>query len=349
VTAAPGLDARVVVNRAGFDIDVAITATPGRTVAVVGPNGAGKTTFLRALAGLSRLDPPGHVTLDGQSLDGLAPERRPIGVVFQQPMLLPGLSALENVAFGIRHRVGLPKARAREEAMRWLERLDVADRAQARSHQLSGGEAQRVALARALATNPRLLLLDEPLAALDATTRPKVRDELRRHLAESPAVRLLVTHDPADATALADELLVLEDGRITQAGTAGELAAKPATPFVAELVGTNRYDGIADGRGGVAVAPGLDLVIPGTASGSVVLVIDPRAVTLHVDEPAGSARNVWIGRIDGIEVFAGRARVRIGQPVPIVAEVTPAAVAELGLGPGVPVWISVKAVEIVVV
>jgi molybdate transport system ATP-binding protein len=342
------LDARVIATRQGFEVDIGITAAPGRTVAVVGPNGAGKTTFLRALAGLTRVAAGSRVVLDGTSLDGMAPERRPIAVAFQQPMLLPRLTALENVAFGMRHRLGLSRSEARARAQDWLERLAVADRSHARAHELSGGEAQRVALARALATEPRLLLLDEPLAALDATTRPKVRDELRRHLAGSPAVRLLVTHDPADATALADELLVVEAGRVTQTGSAGALAAAPATAFVAELVGTNRYDGIADGRDHVTVAPGLDLVVPASGVGAVVLVIDPRAVTLHTEEPASSARNVWSGRIDGIETFGGRARVRIGEPLPIVAEVTPAAVADLALGPGVRVWVSVKAVEIAV-
>jgi len=343
-----GLDARVVVRRAHFDIDIPLNAAPGRTIAVVGPNGAGKTTFLRALAGLAPLAPPGHILLGGARLDQVPPERRPIGVVFQDALLLPSLSAADNVAFGLRHRSGRSKTAARLEAHDWLERFSIAHRAAARPHQLSGGEAQRVALARALATEPALLLLDEPLAALDAATRPRVRDELRRHLADSAAVRIVVTHDPADATALADSLVVVEAGRVVQTGTAGALAARPASAFVAELVGTNRFEGTADGTGVVTVAPDLALVVLDASAGPVILVIEPRAVALHPERPKSSARNVWSARVEAIELVGSRARVRLDGPVPIVAEVTPAAVADLALGPGAPVWVSVKAVEILV-
>ncbi len=168
-----GLDARLVVDRGTFHLDVALTAAPGDVVALLGPNGAGKTTALRALAGLVPLA-DGHLRLDGVALDRTPPESRPVGVVFQDYLLFPHLTALDNVAFGPRCR-GASKAESRARAAAWLDRMGLADHAGAKPRRLSGGQAQRVALARALATNPRLLLLDEPLAALDdARTRLEV-------------------------------------------------------------------------------------------------------------------------------------------------------------------------------
>ena len=200
-----------------FRLDVELTTKSGETVAVLGPNGSGKTTLFRCLAGLLPID-GGRIELDGEPLDDPAhdvfvrPERRPVAVVFQDYLLFPNLTALENVAFGLRAR-GVAKAEARARATAWLERVGLADHAHHRPRALSGGQAQRVALARALATEPRLLLLDEPLAALDAGTRGDVRRDLRRHLATFDGVRLLVTHDPVDAYALADRVVILEAGQ----------------------------------------------------------------------------------------------------------------------------------------
>ena len=173
-------------------------------------------------------------------------EQRPVGFVFQDYLLFPHLSALENVAFGLRAR-GLARAEARRRAAAWLERVGLAAHAAARPRALSGGQAQRVALARALVGEPRLLLLDEPLAALDAATRTEVRRDLRRHLASFDGTRLLVTHDPLDAIALADRLVVLEGGRVTQTGSPAEVSGRPRSRYVAELVGVNLYRGRADG------------------------------------------------------------------------------------------------------
>ncbi len=214
------LDAHLVVERAGFRLDLALRAGAGEVVALLGPNGAGKTTALRTLAGLLPLT-GGYLRLSGEVLDepGRRPfvpaHRRPIGVVFQEYLLFPHLSALENVAFGPRSR-GAGRTRARALARDWLDRVGLADRAGTRPRQLSGGQAQRVALARALAPDPRLLLLDEPLAALDAGTRQDIRAHLRHHLAEHPGVAVLVTHDPLDAMILADRIVVIEAGSVVQ-------------------------------------------------------------------------------------------------------------------------------------
>jgi molybdate transport system ATP-binding protein len=213
------LSARLGVQLDGFALDVELGAAPGEVVAVVGANGAGKTTLLRAVAGLLPLRAPAWVALDGEVLDDPASgrhvptHRRHTGFVFQDLLLFEHLDARDNVAFGLRrHGVGRREARAR--ALEWLERLGIAERAAARPRQLSRGQAQRVALARALVTEPRLLLLDEPLAAVDVAARIQVRDELRRHLDTVDGVRLLVTHDPADAEALAHRMLRLDRGRI---------------------------------------------------------------------------------------------------------------------------------------
>ena len=343
-----GLVASVGVAVGEFRVDVDLAVAPGETVAVVGPNGAGKSTLLRALAGLLALD-GGRITLDGATLDDpvsdtfLQPEVRPIGVVFQDHLLFPHLSALDNVAFGLRSR-GLSRADARRQASAWLDRVGLADHARRRPHQLSGGQAQRVALARALATDPTMLLLDEPLSALDATTRVETRRDLRRHLGDHPGVRVVVTHDPLDAAALADRIAVLEGGRIVQEGTLDDLTARPRSPYVADLVGVNLLTGRAtDGRVDIG---GTIVQVAGSIDGDVLLAIPPRAVTLSLQRPEGSARNVWFGTVESVDGGGDRARVRVVGPVTLVAEVTAAAVDQLGLRVGAGVWVAVKATEI---
>ena len=345
---AAGLDAHVVVRRGALAVDARLRAAPGETVALVGPNGAGKSTVLRVLAGLTEGAAVGHVVLDGVAIDRVPAERRPVAVVFQDHLLLPHLTALDNVAYGLRHRRRLPRTEARALAAQWLDRLGVGDRAGARPVELSGGEAQRVALARALVTDPALLLLDEPLAAVDAGARTALRVELRRHLASVGGVRVLVTHDPVDAAALADHVVVLEAGRVVQAGPVADLALRPATAYVADLVGTNRWLGEGDGVRGVRVGSA-HLDVPSAPAGPVVLVVDPRSVALAAEHPVGSARNVWQGRVEALEAGLGVTRVRIGGPLPVVAEVTAAAAAELALAPGIPIWVAVKAVAVHVV
>ena len=347
------LRAEVGVQVGELAVDVALEVGSDEVVALLGPNGAGKTSVLRALAGLVPID-SGRIELDGTVLDDPAagtfvPTRdRSIGVVFQDLLLFPRLSALDNVAFGLRSK-GRPKAEARVEAAQWLERLGVSARADARPRSLSGGEAQRVALARALVTEPRLLLLDEPLSALDAGTRVAVRSELRRHLAEFAGSRLLVTHDPVDALVLADRLVIVEEGRVVQTGTGAEVTARPASRYVAQLVGLNLLEGTAAGERLVRLPSGAELVVADPVpSGSVAVAVRPQAVALHADAPAGSPRNTWPATVADVEADAGRVRVTLDGPVPVTAEVTPAAVAELDLVAGRAVWASVKAVDVAV-
>ena len=330
-----------------LDLDAALEAAPGEVVALLGPNGAGKTTFLRAVAGLVRVD-RANVVLDGVVLEDTATgvrvptERRPIGIVFQQQLLFPHLSVLENVAFGLRAR-HRPDARA--AAMAWLERVGLGAYADARPAALSGGEAQRVALARALAIDPRLLLLDEPLSALDATTRVEVRRELRRHLASFNGARLLVTHDPLEAAALADRLVILEGGRVVQSGPVDEVTRRPRTRFVADLVGVNLLRGRADG-GVVALEGGQQLTALDAGQGDVFAVIHPRSVAIHRTHPEGTPRNVWPGTVRSVDLLGERARVAIGGSLPIVAEVSASAVRDLDLRERAEVWVSVKAAEV---
>ena len=345
------LEAAVGLALGRLNLEVELEVGTGELVVLLGPNGAGKTTLLRALAGLLALD-RGRVVLDGAVLEDtrthtwVPTERRPIGFVFQDYLLFPHLSALENVAFGLRAR-GLGRVEARRRAGAWLDRVGLAAHAGARPRALSGGQAQRVALARAMVSEPRLLLLDEPLAALDAATRTEVRRDLRRHLASFAGTRLLVTHDPLEAMALADRLVVLEGGRVTQTGSPAQVSQRPRSRYVAELVGVNLYRGRADGAA-VELAGGGRLIAAGDHRGEVFAAVHPRAVALHRRLPEGTPRNVLAGTADTVDVVGDRVRVRVAGRVPIVAEVTPAAVGELHLADGGPVWASVKATEVTV-
>jgi molybdate transport system ATP-binding protein len=353
------LDADLEVAVGDFRLRAHLRVEAGETVAVVGPNGAGKTTLLRALAGLLPVD-DGRVTLGGRVLDDTAageatpPEARSVGVVFQDHRLFPHLTARDDVAFGLRCR-GVPRAEAARRADDWLARVGLADHARSKPRQLSGGQAQRVALARALATEPDLLLLDEPLSALDATTREATRRDLRRHLQDHPGCRLLVTHDPVDAAALADRIVVLERGEVSQEGTLAELTAAPRSPYVADLVGVNLLRGRA--RPGESIvdvdAAGLEVTTAERAEGDVLLTVPPRAVTLSRRRPeGGTARNVWPGTVDAVARLGDRARVgvRVGTTTPttitVVAEVTTAAADDLALAEGSQVFVAVKATEI---
>jgi molybdate transport system ATP-binding protein len=343
-----GLVAEVEVVLGELHLDVSLMVERGETVAVVGPNGAGKTTLMRALAGLQLMS-AGRVELDGVVLDApdagvyVLPERRPVGVVFQDYLLFPHLTVVDNVAFGLRSR-GVRRARAAEQALAWLERVGLASYAGAKPSQLSGGQSQRVALARALVGDPALLLLDEPLSALDAGTRAETRRDLQHHLREHDGVRLMITHDPVDAAALADRLVVIEAGQVVQTGTLAELTEHPRSRYVADLVGVNLLPGRAH-DGGVDVG-GHVLTVAEPVNGDVLVTIPPRTVTLSRHRPEGTARNVWPGTVDHVESLGDRVRVRVRGPLAIVAEVTPAAVVDLSIAEGTDVWVAIKATEI---
>jgi molybdate transport system ATP-binding protein len=341
----PLLRARIEVRRPEFRLDVAIEVGAGEVVALLGPNGAGKTTTLRALAGLLRPDSC-SIELDGDDLASRPTERRPIGMVFQDYLLFPHMSALENVAFGPRCQ-GASRASARDLARDMLARVGLSDHAESRPRALSGGQAQRVALARALAVRPRLLLLDEPLAALDAHTRLEIRARLRRDLAGFDGATLVVTHDPLDAMVLADRLVVIEQGAVVQHGPPAEVARHPRTEYVARLVGLNLYRGAA-GPDGVRLDPGDDGVrfaVAETLEGDVFVAFPPSAVALYRARPDGSPRNVWPARVDGVERHGDLIRVQLDGALPAAADVTAAAAAELDLVPGAEIWASVKATE----
>jgi len=364
----PGLAADVVVERGAFRLEAAIAVAPGQVLAVLGPNGAGKTTLLRTLAGLGALA-EGVITVAGRTWDDaragvfVPAAERGVGLVFQDYRLFPHLTVLDNVAFAARAR-GAARRIARRDAAGWLDQLGAGALAGRRPAELSGGQAQRVALARALASDPALLLLDEPLAALDARTRLAVRSELRAHLTGFAGPTVLVTHDPLEAMVLADRIVVLEGGRVVQQGAPAEVARRPATDYVAHLMGLNLYAGelvpgpgqaVALDGGGTLYAAGHgdqgadgDRDAPIGVGGRVLVVVAPSAISLHPREPvAGSPRNTWTGVVAGLELLTDRVRVAVVGTPPALVDVTPAAVAELHLAPGQRVWLTVKATEVV--
>ena len=353
--APPGLHLDLATRRGDLRLEVATHVPPGQVLGVLGPNGAGKTTLLRTLAGLGRVS-TGVVELDGQLLDApehgvfVPAERRPVGLVFQDYRLFPHLTVRDNVAFAARSR-GAGRAASRSRAQPFLEGLALTALADRKPTALSGGQAQRVALARALAAGPSLLLLDEPLAALDARTRLEVRTGLRQHLVDFAGPVLLVTHDPLEAMVMTDRLLVIEDGAVVQEGTPQEVARRPATQYVARLVGLNLYPGRLDADGTTIRLDGagrLTSTRSDLPAGSRVLAaVRPDAVTLQTGRAERtSQRNVWAGTVAGLELLGDRVRVLVHGPPDVLVDITPAAVADLELAPGAEVRAAVKATEV---
>ncbi|MGZ4535736.1 MAG: ABC transporter ATP-binding protein [Nocardioidaceae bacterium] len=344
------LEADVVVRRAAHTLDVHLDAAPGDVVAVIGPNGAGKSTLLRALAGLLPLD-DGRVVCAGRTWDrpGTRPattQLRNVGMVFQDQLLFPHLDALANVAFGPRSR-GAGRRAAAATARTWLARLGVDDLAARKPRQLSGGQAQRVAIARALATEPSLLLLDEPLAALDVGVAMALRLELTEHLAGYPGATVLVTHDALDAMTLANRVVVLDAGRVAQTGRPQEVAQRPRTDHVARLVGLNVLRGTSSGTD-VRLTDGSALVSVTAREGLVNACFPPAAVALTLAEPSGSARNRWPGTVTSVAPHGAAVRVHLDAAGGLIADVTPESAAQLGLRPGRRVWAAVKATEVTI-
>lgn len=301
-------------------VAASFTAPPGAVVAVIGPNGAGKSTVLHAIAGL--VEAEGRALLNGRDLLQTPVRERRVGMVFQGQLLFPHLSALENVAFGPRSR-GIARGAAEGIAHEWLDRFAIADLADRKPRELSGGQAQRVAIARALATDPDILLLDEPFTGLDVSVQMALRIELASHLRDFEGITLLVTHDAIDALTLADQVLVLDDGMLAQTGPPAEVAAMPRTPHVARLVGLN------------LVGDGLDQ-----------MSFSPDAVVVSPSEPEGSARLRWFGTIASVAPHGAAVRLLVKADTDLLADVTPAAAHELGLHPGRSVWLSVKATAV---
>ena len=345
-----GLEARIGITRSdGFRLDAEVTVAPRMTTALLGPNGAGKSTVVDAIAGLVPLD-AGLIALDGRVLDDpgegvfVPPDERGVGIVFQDLLLFDHLDVAANVAFGPRSR-GVPRADADRVSREWLERLGLEGLGGRNPGDLSGGQAQLVALARALATEPTMLVLDEPLSALDVAARAGIRHILAEHLEGFVGPRLLITHDPSEAFLLADEIRVIEHGAITQAGSPDEIRLRPRTRYAADLAGLNFargsvHDGVVDlGAHRLHVA---DRDI----EGPVVVTVHPAAVAVHIERPGGSPRNAWATTVDRVESLGDRVRLLTGDPLPLAVEVTASARAELALEPGASVWLAIKATEI---
>lgn len=404
------LAVRAVVPERGLDVD--LTVAPGEVVAVLGENGAGKSTLVQVVAGLlTPGEAPGaRVAVGHDDVSRLPPRRRHLAWLSQRPLLFEHLSVEDDVAFGLRSR-GVPRARARGEARDALARVGAADLARRRSTDLSGGQAQRVAIARALVTDPRVLLLDEPLASLDVGVAQHVRTVLHHAQREHPRTTLLVTHDLLDVLLLADRVVVLEGGRVVEDGPVDAVLTRPRSRFAARLAGVNllagsvahvavpepvravREGATADPAGGTAgpigaataVAPdaeslarevtvavdGAGVRVHGTADeplavgDGAVAVFEPRAVAVHRTTPEGSPRNAYRVVVTSVEPHGPLLRVwgravdddpgdltagattAVGHDAPrLAADLTPRAVAELGLVPGERVWFVVKAAEV---
>lgn len=366
-----GLDARVELRRGSLDLDVALRAEPGQVIGVLGPNGGGKTSTVLALAGTLPLE-SGHVRVGGETWewcesrretehvpgsrpgmsDGsrrvavrLRPDERHVGLMLADPLLFPHLRAADNVGYGPRSR-GVSRRAARERALEELDRVGLAGHANARPRELSSGQAARVALARALATDPALLLLDEPLAALDPDTRARTRSELAARLAGYDGVTVLVTHDPLDALTLADHLVFIENGRVSQAGTPAEVLREPRSAYAGTVVGLNLYAARGDSHGHTTTESGAVVVTTDPTEGPAWAAFAPSAVSLHRHEPEGSPRNLWELRIAAVTMQGQSARVGLTGAIDLTAEVTLESIAALGLHVGQRVWAAVKATEV---
>lgn len=349
------LMAQVRLERGDFELDVELGVQAGHTLVLLGPNGSGKSTLVEALAGLVRID-EGEIILDGQLLerprDGVhvRPQRRSIGVMFQGLWLFPHMTVRDNVAYGLWAQ-GMRRRRARRQADPLLERLGLSALADRRPRQLSGGEAQRVALARALSVQPRLLLLDEPLSALDLESRPRTRSFLQLALREFGGVRLVVTHDPLEAQLLGDHLMVLENGRVAQSGPVDEVRKKPRTPYIATLAGVNLLCGRIEQRGSQwrFLSPEGELEVElrePPPAGATFATIHPAQVKLGCSRPEAPGPNVLRGRVESLQLEGHRILLRLATKPPLLAEISMSELSPQELQPGTEVWAVVPPAEI---
>ena len=326
----------------GFDVDLEVTG--GETLAILGPNGSGKSTLLESIVGLVRPD-AGLALLDGKVLFDLSPGspptfvppyKRGVSLLAQNALLFPRMTVRDNVAFGPQS-TGAGRRVARARAAKWLEAVEATEFAGRRPKQLSGGQAQRIAIARALASEPRLLLLDEPMAALDITVTPALRRLLRRVLAEQTTI--LVTHDVLDAFTLADRVAVMNAGRVVELGETGEVFERPRSPFTAALVGLNLLVGVRT-QAGLRAADGVEIAASGAGipqGAPAGVTVPPRAVRLGARKPTASGVNAFEAHVADIEPRGEIVRVSTER---LFADVAPAVVAELDLVPGARVWCS---------
>lgn len=327
-------------SRIELEVDLALGS---ETLALIGPSGAGKTSVLRALSGLLRPDwarivLAGRTLVDTDARICLPPDRRNVGVMFQDGALFPHMTIARNVEYGLRPR---PRSRAerREQVARLLGRFGIESLSDTRPDKASGGERQRVALARAVATTPDVLLLDEPLSALDPVTRAQVSLELAAWLAELRLPTILVSHDYDDVAGLADRIAVMDAGKIVQIGTADDLRRAPASAFVAAFVATNYFTGVARPAGAgtlVELAAGGTVLSTDAADGTVGIAVQPWEVALAESHPDGPARNTLRGPIVQIASVGNAVRVTVGSAPPIVAEITVDSAARLRLERGRP-------------
>ena len=348
------LRADIGLERGGFSLELRLDVEPGRTVVLLGPNGSGKSTLVEALAGLLPIE-RGEIVLDGRVLERpeqgirVRAQERPVGVMFQGLWLFPHLSVQDNVAYGL-YAGGSGRRQARAEVRGLLESLDLLALAERPASELSGGEAQRVALARALATRPRLLLLDEPLSALDLQSRPRTRALLQQALAAFEGPRLMITHDPLEALLLGDTLVVLENGRVAQAGPAHEVRREPRTEFVATLAGVNLLAGELEGAGGERVLRADGVALPTGPSDlpagvAVLATIHPSAVKLG--EP-GARGGGWEAVVASLALEGDRVRVRLDRPAGVWAERDARDLELKSFAPGTRVHASVAADDVYV-
>ena len=336
------LDARVILNRDSLTIDVELQLQHGEVIAVLGPNGAGKTSLLHALLGWLELE-SGWIMVDGEVIDSpdtdsyVPPQHRPFGMVFQDGLLFPHMSVEKNILFGAGKDFNLKPL---------AESLQVSELLAKFPSELSAGERQRAAIARSLAARPKVLFLDEPFSALDIQGKRRGRSLLKEALAIEVSGCLMVTHDLVDAFTLADRVMIIEGGKLTQFDVPDRIRSRPGSEWIADLVGWNYYEGI--GEGSVVTLPHGTTIFTAQddLDGPTSISINPASVSIFKSQPSGSPRNSWLSSIQNIEILGGRARVSLVGEIDICADITTVAANELRQSISSEVWVSVKATEV---